>query len=105
MYSTIKRFLPESITVNRKTERTKDLLAKTTFIGTFDARVEDITINVTGIDGVNYTEPSKKAFIAEIDNTVAVGDIVTLPDGEEREVSGVGAGTVFGDYRYVEITL
>ena len=105
MYSTIRRFLPESITVNRKTERTKDLLAKTTTIGTFDARIEDTTINRTSVAGVEYTEPSKKAFIAEIDNTVAVGDIVTLLDGEEREVTAVGAGTVVGDYRYVEITL
>ena len=105
MYSTIKRFLPESITVNRKTERTKDLLAKTILIGTFDARVEDITINRTGVDGVTYAEPSKRAFIAEIDNTVSVGDAVTLPDGEKREVTAVGTGTVVGDYRYVEITL
>ena len=105
MYSTIRRFLPESIIVNRKTGRTKDLIAETNLIGTFDARVEDITINKTSVSGVEYTEPSKRAFIAESKTTVAVGDIVTLPDGEEREVTSVGSGTVIGDYRYVEIFL
>jgi len=105
MYSTIKRFLPEEVTVNRIVGRTEDLIAETAFVGTYPARIQNQTINVTDINGVDYKQPSMRVFIAEIDNPVSIGDLMTLPGGEQREITAVGDGTVTGDYRYVEVTL
>lgn len=105
MYSTIKRFLTESITIKRKVKRDKDLISETINIGTFKARLEDSNVNVTNSSGVTFIKPTKKAFIAEEKVVIAIGDICILPNGEEREVTDVGSATNFGDYRYIEIVL
>ncbi|RLA40973.1 MAG: hypothetical protein DRR06_16705 [Gammaproteobacteria bacterium] len=105
MYATIINYLPEEITIKRINGRTKDLVPETVILGVFPARIEDVTINRTSKDGVEFIEPSKKVFIADEDRIVGVGDVVVFGEGDEREVTAVGSGTIVGDYRFIEITL
>ncbi len=105
MITSISAFLNERVTVKRISSRSSDLKPVTEFLGSFSARIEDVTIVSTSTSGALIRYPSKKVFLAETNNVIKPGDIVILPDGEQREVTTVKNGVPYGSETLIEVIL